>query len=262
MTRCPRSRITTESTVWATSAGCGSRSGPRRVGSQTAHQVPQPVDSLRVKAVGPLVQDQHLRIGESAVARPRRWRMPRRSRRSCARRFRRARRAPVRHRSVTWPPGPPSPATRRWVRGPARMVAGRLEHRADLVQRFVQVPVDLPVDRRGARVGPHQAEQHPQRVFAGSVGPRKPVTVPRSTSKLSRSTASTGPNRWSGRALRYRMILPPLPVTVCQRARQPARPSSAGQRSEVIPGVTAGAPARIRPGRVTRKRGAGLSAVG
>jgi hypothetical protein len=47
--------------------------------------------------------------------------------------------------------------------GPAGMEAGRLQDRTDLMQRLGQVQVDLPVDDGRALVGPHQAEQHPQR---------------------------------------------------------------------------------------------------
>jgi hypothetical protein len=46
---------------------------------------------------------------------------------------------------------------------PARMEAGRLQDRADLMQRLLQVAVSPAVDGRRARVGPDQAEQHPQR---------------------------------------------------------------------------------------------------
>jgi hypothetical protein len=43
--------------------------------------------------------------------------------------------------------------------GPAGVEAGRLEHRADLVQRFGQRTVGAAADVGGARVGAHQAEQ-------------------------------------------------------------------------------------------------------
>jgi hypothetical protein len=56
-------------------------------------------------------------------------------------------------------------------RGAAGVVAGRLEHRADVPDRVKQLVVTLAGEGGGARSRGHEPEQHPQgRRLAGAVG--------------------------------------------------------------------------------------------
>ena len=129
---------------------------------QAAQQVTQPADPLRVQAVGRLVQDQQLRIGEQGGGQ--------------AETLAHAEREPadpaVGHAAqLDQPEDVVDPREVRLTRHgldpqvvtgrPARMKARRLQHRAHLMQRLLQIPVGPPADGGRARVRPHQAEQHP-----------------------------------------------------------------------------------------------------
>ena len=64
------------------------------------------------------------------------------------------------------------------------------QHAAHRLLRMRQVGVGVRTERRAARVGRGQADEHSQRVvLPAPLGPRKPVTTPGSTMKLRLRTA-------------------------------------------------------------------------
>ena len=173
----PRWITTTSSTVCATSASTWlETSTVRPSAGHAAQEVAQPADALRVEAVGGLVEDQHARVAEQRRRQP----------------------EPLAHaeRVLAGAPAggaleldepehlvharPREPGHRRQrAQVVAALAAGMrardLQVGADHPRRLVELDVRLPEDRRVARAGPRERQDHPQRRrLARAVGPEEP----------------------------------------------------------------------------------------
>jgi hypothetical protein len=160
-----------------------------------AHEVADPADAGRIEPVRRLVEDQHLRIPEQRAG----------DREPLAHAHRVALHAAIggaleldvaEHladtagRVLSGDGQDPQMV----AAGPAGMKGRVFEHGSDVGTGPVELLVAAPPEGRGARRGLHEPEQRPQRRrLARAVGPRKPVTRPGSTAKVSSLTASTEP---------------------------------------------------------------------
>jgi len=156
---------------------------------QPADQAAQPVDALRVEAVGRLVQDQDVGVAQQGGGQAEALAHPERE-----------------------APDPPAGG-----RGQPRLLQDLVDPRRGQPGRGGQDP--QVVASRAARMEPALLQHGPDPpgrpsmvaapevgatrpssirrvvVLPAPLGPRKPVTVPGSTSKSRRSTANTSPNR-------------------------------------------------------------------
>ena len=164
-----------------------------------AHEVAQPADPLRIESVGRLVEDQDLGLAEEgggegkALAHPERVvaRAPRRRLVEChgLQGLVRARLG-IPAARATGPQVVPGAA--------AGVEARALEHGADRPRRVGQLPVRAAVERSRVPLDGSARPRIMRRVVVlpAPLGPRKPVTFPGWTSKLTSSTAVTEPKRF------------------------------------------------------------------
>ena len=185
----------------------GQQHGAALVG-QGAHEAPQPAQPLRVQAVGGLVEHEHVRVGKDGGGHrePLAHALAERAG-AAVRGVREAHDLEQVVDAARADPGRGGLDAQVRARG-APGVDALLEQHADPARRAVQAGVGLAEDGRRARVGVHEADEHPQRRrLAGAVGTgdadhaagghRERDVVDRQEG--SRRPAVTGPGRWAAR---------------------------------------------------------------
>ena len=163
-------------------------------GGETLEQVTDPVDALRIQAVGRLVEDHRRGIAQQRRGDTQTLAHPEREAADpLARDLTQA--DQLDHLIHTAARDPVSLGQRE------QMVIGRapgvdrvgLEHRADLVQRRLELAVAQPLTRTVPLVGASNPESTHRRRLTRPVGTEETVTIPGLTAKLRSSTASFSP---------------------------------------------------------------------